>query len=458
MELEKIYKQLTGVDIAKQKEIWDERGKGYYGEYLVFCELYKNIAGDGKILMNVRLPVSSTKTTEIDLIMIHKTGIYVFEIKHYKGRIYGNTNDNHWTQFFITTKNNVILSPAKQNEYHIEALKKIYPNVPMHSAVVFTRNDCELIIKNNNPNLDICCLQDLKSRLNARYQRATYEMSMNEIDNIFSALLVFSPMRDIPNIKTDINTYYDTSASFYSWIHPLIEGLKEKNIELQNAIIENNVKRDAVLAELTKERERVLEKEKNIQKKSRNMNRDSLLIMVICAAISLTFMYVYTKDYNQKHEVKVAQIENNCEKKIEEIEKENELLKRKFLHINDVNNPYIDTLQSYVSVSNVILEPLTDDAVNFTATITNKVADTYMFNITSGAKIIVHTHSGKIFEYDYAGGKFISYGSYKLDTKQLYGVSNINDVRYIKITGISIYSRSPYKNLVNELEIELYSN
>ena len=38
-DLKKEYKQLTNVDIEEQKRIWDERGKGYYGEYLVLQEL-----------------------------------------------------------------------------------------------------------------------------------------------------------------------------------------------------------------------------------------------------------------------------------------------------------------------------------------------------------------------------------------------------------------------------------
>ena len=54
--IESAYKQVTGVDIKEQKEIWDERGKGYYGEYLVFNHLFANIPGMSKILMNCEIP------------------------------------------------------------------------------------------------------------------------------------------------------------------------------------------------------------------------------------------------------------------------------------------------------------------------------------------------------------------------------------------------------------------
>ena len=105
MDINTIYTQLTNVDIERQKQIWDDRGKGYYGEYLLFCELYKSIAGSGKILMNLNVPIENNKTTELDLVLIHETGLYVFEVKHYKGTIYGKDTDPIWTQYFRTVRN-----------------------------------------------------------------------------------------------------------------------------------------------------------------------------------------------------------------------------------------------------------------------------------------------------------------------------------------------------------------
>ena len=63
-DIESIYQKLTNVDIRQQKLLWDERGKGYYGEFLVFSELYPNIPGACKILMNINIPTAYGKTTE----------------------------------------------------------------------------------------------------------------------------------------------------------------------------------------------------------------------------------------------------------------------------------------------------------------------------------------------------------------------------------------------------------
>lgn len=128
-DTKKAYKQVSGVDIEEQKRIWDERGKGYYGEFLVFNHLYGEIPGMCKILMNCEIPVEGNKSTEVDLILIHETGIYSFEMKHYKGDIYVNPDGNTWTQYFRTQSNEVFHNPIQQNEYHISAIKKLFPDI-----------------------------------------------------------------------------------------------------------------------------------------------------------------------------------------------------------------------------------------------------------------------------------------------------------------------------------------
>ena len=101
-DLKKIYQEMTSVDLDEQKRIWDERGKGYYGEFLVMQDLYLYLRGESKLLMNLEIPADDGKKTEIDLLLIHETGLYVFEVKYYKGTIYGKYDDSSWTQYFRT--------------------------------------------------------------------------------------------------------------------------------------------------------------------------------------------------------------------------------------------------------------------------------------------------------------------------------------------------------------------
>ncbi len=421
MDVKTIYTQLTNVDIEQQKQIWDERGKGYFGEYLLFCELYKSITGNGKILMNLNVPTEKSKTTEIDLVLIHETGLYVFEIKHYKGTIYGKDTDAIWTQYFRTVKNNTFKNPIEQNKYHIQALKKLFPETPIHSCIVFTNHDCDIRVTNSNEEIDICELRNINRTLECRFAKSTNKYSMSDIDNIFEKLSAYSQMKEPITID-------ETEADFFSWVQPTISKLEEKKAEVENE--KNNWIVNTKKLKKTKIRGIVL----------------NIVIAILCIVISILC----------------------CSRVIQKNNNELAEFKQNFLHIDEIGNEDIDALNSYVDISNVSLIPLTDDAVTFTARIAMS-NDTYGIALTENSKYIVMTTSGKVIEYNVFGehlrysrignmiGKGIrEYGD--LAKTQFYGISNTNDILYIKITNVELFKLDIKRTTVKDkLEIELYS-
>jgi uncharacterized protein YneF (UPF0154 family) len=114
--------------------------KGNYGEYLSFNKL-ETIKGHHKTLTNVYIPKGDGKTTEIDLVYIHETGIYVIESKNYSGWIFGNETSKFWTQTFKTGQKERFYNPILQNNTHIKYLSKVLnlqiPNV-LKSIIVFS--------------------------------------------------------------------------------------------------------------------------------------------------------------------------------------------------------------------------------------------------------------------------------------------------------------------------------
>lgn len=241
MDIKNVYKQLTNVDIEQQKHLWDERGKGYYGEYLVFCELYKKINGNCKILMNLNIPTENGGTTEIDLLLIHETGIYVFEIKHYKGKIYGNSKDAVWTQYFRTAKNNTFKNPILQNEYHIKAVKSLFPNIPVKSIIVFTNYECDIRVQNTNDTIDVCTLNNLTRNIVYRFNSNQQKYSMEEIDEMFNKLSKYSKMQEVVE-------FGGKEETFISWLQPIIFELeKEKNNFAEASVKANNTKRKCII-------------------------------------------------------------------------------------------------------------------------------------------------------------------------------------------------------------------
>ncbi|MBP3938470.1 MAG: NERD domain-containing protein [Clostridia bacterium] len=428
MDIKDVYTQLTNVDIEQQKQIWDERGKGYYGEYLLFCELYKSIIGNGKILMNLNVPIDNSKTTEIDLVLIHETGLYVFEIKHYKGTIYGKNTDATWTQYFRTAKNNTFKNPIEQNKYHIQALKKLFPEMPIYSCIVFTNHDCDIRVTNSDKEIDICELRNIISTLEYRFKKSTNKYSMSDIDDSFKKLSAFSQIKE--QISID-----GTEADFFSWVQPIISKLEEKKVEVEN-------EKNKLIANTEK-----LNKEKIKLKKT----KITVIILNIVVAILCVFISVLC-----------------CSRVIQKNNSELAEFKQNFLHIDEIGDKYIDALNSYVDISNVSLIPLTDNAVTFTARIT-MTNDTYGIALTEDSKYIVMTNFGKVIEYNVFGehlqynrhsnriGKGIrDYGD--LAKAQFYGISNTNDILYIKITNVELFKLDASRTTVKDkLEIELYS-
>ena len=98
--------------------------KGKYGEYLSFNKLEK-IKGNHKILTNVYLPKGNGETTELDLIYIHQTGIYVLELKNYSGWIFGDEGSKYWMQTLKNGQKQKFYNPIRQNDTHIKYLTRL---------------------------------------------------------------------------------------------------------------------------------------------------------------------------------------------------------------------------------------------------------------------------------------------------------------------------------------------
>ena len=74
-----------------------------------------------KILRNVYVPVRGG-FSEIDVLLLHETGVYVIESKNVVGSIYGDENHPQWQRYKSKTEKDFIPNPVMQNDRHIKAL------------------------------------------------------------------------------------------------------------------------------------------------------------------------------------------------------------------------------------------------------------------------------------------------------------------------------------------------
>jgi hypothetical protein len=140
-------------DIATGAGEWKDTGS--VGERMTYNALREHFP-NSHIFRNVYLTRADGKTTEIDMLVIDRRGIFVLESKNYGGWIFGDSSQKYWTATYPNKLKNRFYNPILQNLAHIrvvqERLSESYPNLKYFSLIVFSER-CELKkIKNDEPN------------------------------------------------------------------------------------------------------------------------------------------------------------------------------------------------------------------------------------------------------------------------------------------------------------------
>lgn len=122
------------------KTMLNYENAGQFGEFATeFALANNNLPGELVIFKNVYVPTKE-KTSEIDLLMIHEKGIFVFESKNYSGWIFGSAEQLNWTQSLQNGEKNKFYNPIRQNRTHIKALAEFLekPASDFTSYIVFS--------------------------------------------------------------------------------------------------------------------------------------------------------------------------------------------------------------------------------------------------------------------------------------------------------------------------------
>ena len=121
-----------GIDRIRHPEEWRDEGKS--GEQIIYKTLISKFhVPENQILRNVYIPTKDGKTSEIDLLVVSKKGLLVFECKNYSGNIYGDAKRNKWIQY-LGKKKSYFYNPFMQNRSHMKHLEeylKKYGNIPI---------------------------------------------------------------------------------------------------------------------------------------------------------------------------------------------------------------------------------------------------------------------------------------------------------------------------------------
>lgn len=198
------YRNITKTSILKLIQ-----DKGVYGEYLTYNILRQM---DGEILTNLYIPKNNT-TTEIDLVFINKTGMYVIESKNYSGKIYGSKENKYWMQILDNNKRNRFYSPIIQNKTHIKYLNKVLPDLSkedFYSIIVFSER-CKLRNMDiQEENLKVIKRDKLKYTMNKILKSKNEIYTDSEVESIYNKLENYSNVDEVvkENHIKNINSNY----------------------------------------------------------------------------------------------------------------------------------------------------------------------------------------------------------------------------------------------------------
>ncbi len=162
---------------------------GNNGEYLTFAKLEK-LKGDNKIMTNLYIPRKDKSTTEVDMIMISQTGIYVFESKNYSGWIFGNEKQKNWTQTLKNGKKHKFFNPIWQNNTHINALKyalELEEDI-FKSYIIFSERCTLKKITLTSENIKVIRINRLIRELNKDISESKELLSKDQINSIYNEL------------------------------------------------------------------------------------------------------------------------------------------------------------------------------------------------------------------------------------------------------------------------------
>lgn len=169
------------------------RNKGLFGEYSTFQYLAE-LQGAKHYLFNLYLPKDNGETTEIDVVLLHESGIYVFESKNYSGWIFGTETQPYWTQTLSNGKGPAhktrFFNPIMQNKVHLKWLQNFLADdtLPLYSYIVFSDRCTLKDITLTSGEHTVVNRYDLLSAVQQNAAKAGVRLSSEKLDALYKKL------------------------------------------------------------------------------------------------------------------------------------------------------------------------------------------------------------------------------------------------------------------------------
>ncbi|MCR5029340.1 MAG: NERD domain-containing protein [Fibrobacter sp.] len=161
-----------------------------------------------QLLRNVYLPKGNGETSEIDLLLLHETGMYVFESKNVSGAIYGDDSHPQWIVYKRNGDQERMTNPVRQNEGHIKYLLQFLGQDPwasrVYNVVVFGAKSNIKQVPQTRTFTSIHTIRTLPGDLSLMLQNGKNFYSPETVDALYDKIQPYVHMVDDDVTQTHI--------------------------------------------------------------------------------------------------------------------------------------------------------------------------------------------------------------------------------------------------------------
>lgn len=173
--------------------------KGLLGEFYTY-ECLKPLDGYKRYLFNLYVPKDDGETTELDVVLLHESGVYVLESKNYSGWIFGTESQKYWTQTLPAgrgrSQKERFFNPIMQNKGHIKWLQAFLADqtLPIYSYIVFSDRCILKKITLTSGKHHVLNRRNLLLAIRKNISKAGVRLSQYDIDALFQMLFPLTQM------------------------------------------------------------------------------------------------------------------------------------------------------------------------------------------------------------------------------------------------------------------------
>lgn len=181
---------IVAIVLLSKADFTIESGKrraGRRGEVIVSNAIRSILSDEDILLTNIEISFKG-KTAELDNVIINKYGVFIIEVKNYKGRIYGEEDDYEWEKYKDDGYGNVfkknVKNPIRQVKRQIYILAKYLD----YNGEKVWINGYALLVNGNSPIQSKYILSSVKAIEQVIHTTGKNELTKKQVENIAKIL------------------------------------------------------------------------------------------------------------------------------------------------------------------------------------------------------------------------------------------------------------------------------